>query len=365
MGRVIQIGSIGTATGAAHRADETPLLRAIPPSRMLDYGMTGEDCAALVAAAGLGTWDRVAEELAEKRLRRADAFEHSGNRTLAAQEREWAAAAFNIGQLGFDTDTPRRIALYTRASEALVAASQADPILRRLEVEAPQGGRMYGWETIVPDAIGSVVVIGGLSGWGMSFLALARALAYRGISAVLAEGPGQGETRMRSPLHLARATLPAFEPFIARARGQARSVALVGNSFGGLVAANLTAARRDIAALVVNCSPVGLRTPEAPGVRDQVSMAFGLDGDALEAALIDFSFDAEATPLDLPMLILEGGEDKLVPPGAQLGFLGQWGLADRNVLVRTWADGLHTIYNHANERNGLIAAWLADRFGQI
>lgn len=100
-------------------------------------------------------------------------------------------------------------------------------------------------------------------------------------------------------------------------------------------------------------------------MRDQVSMAFGLDGDALEAALIDFSFDAEATPLDLPMLILEGGEDKLVPPGAQLGFLGQWGLADRNVLVRTWADGLHTIYNHANERNGLIAAWLADRFGQI
>jgi alpha-beta hydrolase superfamily lysophospholipase len=362
---VTQINGNAAATGVTPAGDMPPLLRAVPPSRMLDYGMTGEDCAALVAAAGLGTWDKVAEELAEAHLLRANAFERSGSRTLAAQEREWAAAAFNIGQLGFDTDTPRRIALYARASEALATAAQTDPVLRRLEVEASGGGRMYGWETIVPGAIGSVVVIGGLSGWGMTFLGLARALAYRGVAAVLAEGPGQGETRMRSPLHLSRAALPEFEPFIGRARGQARSVALVGNSFGGLVAANLAATRPDIAALVVNCSPTGLRTPEAPGVRDQVSMTFGLEGDALEAALIDFSFDAEATPLNLPMLILEGGEDKLVPPGAQLAFLGHRGREDRSVLVRTWADGLHTVYNHANERNCLIASWLADRFREI
>lgn len=339
------------------------LKRAIPPSRMQDYGMAGSDVAALSAlTAGGETWDQAAERLAEDHLARAAALDAAGPLAVAAQHREWAAAAFNIGQLSFNGDTPRKAALYRRSSEALAAAAvhpEAD--FRRLVLPLDGGRELFGWELPVANPVGVALVIGGLSGWGASFLALGRALARRRIAVLLAEGPGQGETRLGSQLHLSRDALSLFEPFIDRARALGGPVALVGNSFGGLIAAHLAAGRKDIVACCVNSSPVRLRTPQFPAERDQIGAAFGAEGEALAQRIAEFNFDPTVERIDCPMLILEGGADMLVPPGVQIGFLEGSGKADA-ALVHTWADGLHTIYNHAPERNALIGAWLADRF---
>ncbi|WP_430333956.1 hypothetical protein [Rhodococcus sp. ACT016] len=35
--------------------------------------------------------------------------------------------------------------------------------------------------------------------------------------------------------------------------------------------------------------------------------------------------------------------------------------AARDATLRVWEDGEHTIYNHAEERNDLVADWFADR----
>lgn len=337
--------------------------RAIPSSRMQDYGMAGSDVAALSALAPGGeSWDQTAETLGEAHLDRAAGLDGAGASALAAQHLEWAAAAFNIAQLSFNGDTPRKASLYRRASEALEAAAshpQAD--FRRLVLETEDGRKLFGWEMPVENPVGAVVVIGGLSGWGATFLTLGRALARRSIAVVLAEGPGQGETRLVSRLHLSREALPLFTPFIDRARALGGPVALVGNSFGGLVAAHLAASRKDIVACCVNGSPVRLRTPEFAAERDQIGAAFGAEGEALAQKIAAFNFDPIVERIDCPMLILEGGADALVPPGAQLGFLQGGGNADA-ALVHTWADGLHTVYNHAPERNALIGAWLADCF---
>lgn len=339
------------------------LKRAIPASRMQDYGMAGGDVAVLNAlVADDESWDETAERLAEDHLARAVSFEGAGSPILAARHREWAAAAFNIGQLAFHRDTPRKAALYRRASQALelaAAGPQAD--FRRLILRADGGLELFGWELPVEAPVGAAVVIGGLSGWGASFLALARALGRYRIAAVLAEAPGQGETRLVSGLHLSREALPLLAPFIDRAKALGGPVALVGNSFGGLVAAHIAAARSDIVACCVNGSPVRLRTPEFPAERDQIGATFGADGEALAQRIAAFNFDPAVERIDCPMLILEGGADALVPPGLQAGFLEGSGRGDA-ALVRTWADGLHTLYNHAPERNALIGAWLADRF---
>jgi len=350
---------------ASEAADEAgrlaALKRAIPASRMQDYGLAGNDVAVLSAlVAGGESWDAAAERLAEEHVSRAVIFANAGALVLSAQEREWAAAAFNIGQLSFNADSPRKAALYARASVELQhAAAYPDNDLQRLALGTDDAGKLYGWEIAVANPIGAVVVIGGLSGWGMSFLTLARALTLRRIAVVLAEGPGQGETRMVSKIYLSRQALPQFGRFVDRARRLSASVALVGNSFGGLIAAHIAAKHPDLVACCVNGSPVELRTPQFPAERDQVGAVFGADGDELARRVADFNFDPAVERIRCPLLILEGGSDPFVPPGVQAGFIGGNGT---NALIRTWPDGLHTLYNHAPERNALIGAWLADRF---
>jgi alpha-beta hydrolase superfamily lysophospholipase len=313
-------------------------------------------------APGGESWDAAAERLGQAHVSRAATFEATGSLALAGQEHEWAAAAFNIGQLLLNTDSARKAALYARASAQLQhAASRPGGDVLRLALGADDREKLYGWELPVENPVGAVVVIGGLSGWGASFLALARALTRRRIAVILAEGPGQGETRLVSKLHLSREALPVFTPFIDRARRFSTSVALVGNSFGGLIAAHIAAARDDILACCVNSSPVRLRTPQFPAEREQISAAFGADGDALAQKIAAFNFDPAVEHIQCPMLILEGGADKLVPPGVQIEFVGGDASAGRAIL-QLWPDGLHTLYNHAAERNTLIGVWLTDRF---
>lgn len=342
--------------------DVPPVLAAMPVSRMLDYGLASSDVAAFVEGGHAGQWVEVAEQTGERHMQAAAAHRQRGEANQAAQAWEWAAAAFNVGQAPLHSDSAVRLHLYSRATEALLAAMDDDGDIARIELVTDSGSPMFGWESIVPNALGNVVVLGGLSGWGMTFIALARALARRRVSAILAEGPGQGETRMRSGLRLSREALPLFKPFLARAAGQAGKIGLVGNSFGGLVAAHLAAAEPTVAALVVNVSPVRLSTPQGQAERGQISAAFGLDGEELDAAVKNFCFDPVATPIGCPLLILEGGADRLVPLGSQLGFLGANPAEQHRATVRTWPDGQHTLYNHAAERNALIAAWLADQF---
>jgi hypothetical protein len=50
-----------------------------------------------------------------------------------------------------------------------------------------------------------------------------------------------------------------------------------------------------------------------------------------------------------------------VPLGSQADFIALTAIERAEVL--TWADGEHTIYNHANERNARVSDWFLERLG--
>jgi pimeloyl-ACP methyl ester carboxylesterase len=149
--------------------------------------------------------------------------------------------------------------------------------------------------------------------------------------------------------------------FVDLAAADGQPVGLVGFSFGGLIAAHLAAAAPTVAALCTNGSPVAVGALDHPAEREQFGGAFGAEGDELERRVRVFAFDASTAVLRCPVLSLEGGADPLVPPGTWRGFVGE---RQDTATAVFWEDGLHTLYNHAGERDALIAAWLADCFRQ-
>lgn len=338
--------------------------RAIPLARMTDYGLAADDAnllLALVPDDGLEWWS-LAEVLAERHVKQARRYADAGYWALSRLEHERAAAAFNIGQLAIHRDDEIKRDLYVRGSACLKANTREPGCdYRRVTLPADAGHDLYAWEFPLLDPIGRVVMFGGLSGWGASFFEFARALGRQGIAVTLVEAPGQGETRLTAGLHLSRETLSQAMAFVDFAAIGGKPVGLVGFSFGGLIAAHLAAAAPIVRALCTNGSPVAVGALDHPAEREQFGAAFGTDGDELLRRVRDFAFDPSTEVLRCPVLSLEGGADPLVPPGTWRGFFGE---QQDNATAVVWEDGLHTLYNHAGERDALIAAWFADCFRQ-
>ncbi len=340
------------------------LHRAVPLTRMRDYGMSSTDAAALGVLSGdhLG-WDETAAELAERRLKSADKLLALSQACRAAQEIEWAAAALMVGQLAFNRDCSRKVELFTR-SQALYAraAEISHATHRRIVLHGDDERKLYGWTFPQESSPGTVIIIGGLSGWGSAYFGMARAFNRRGLSVMICDLPGQGETRMSSKLFLSRDTLSAVNAFIAEALVYAPSVGVMGNSFGGVIAAHVAASDSRISACCINGAAPTQSVPEFRTVSEQMEAAFGVKDAQLQAKVEEFSFNPAKTPIKAPLLIIEGGADPLVPLGAQAGYLAD-DYRD-SATVMTWPDGEHTIYNHATDRDALVSAWFLDQLNR-
>jgi dienelactone hydrolase len=339
------------------------LHRSIPKTRMVDYGMHGYDAIELDA---LGTsdpsWEDAAEKLAHARHAIAVDCIGKGRPQSAAQHLEWAAAALTVGQLAFNQDTARKRQMLGAANLLFGrAAGLAGNPFRRVTLTGPTDGSLFAWEFSVADSIGCVIVVGGLSGWGASYLSIARAFSARKLAVLLVEGPGQGETRMINQLFMSRTSLVHYAAAVNAAAGLGGGrVGIMGNSFGGLIAAHVAAHDERIHACCINGAVPNVRVPEFRTAREQIEAAFGASGADLDALVADFNFDPSVTPVTQPMAVVEGGNDPLVPLGAQIEFAGN---QNTKPDVFSWPDGEHTIYNHAADRNALVGAWFVDQLG--
>ena len=341
------------------------LLRAVPVTRMVDYGVPLGDALHVhqAAQAGLATsWDVECEILAQGHADRAAEATAKGRVVTAAHAWRSAAGLLQCAQLAFNEDTVRKRELYQAAHSALLRHGALAGDVKELRLQA-QGYTLYGWtvDPDLPQATSAVVVIGGLSGWGGVYLDMGRALAKRGVLAILAEGPGQGLTRMRSGLHLDAQTMPLFQTFVEYARSLgARHVGVWGNSFGGLFAAQVAAMDHGVAAVCINGAPM---KPEVPGfrtAREQMQALFGASSESqLAAALADVALEEELHRVAGAMLVVEGGRDPLVERGSQASFFRLAPPGRTHLLC--WEDGEHTIYNHAGERNAQVADWFAEQ----
>ncbi|WP_322052749.1 alpha/beta hydrolase family protein [Paraburkholderia bannensis] len=337
--------------------------RAMSMTRLLDCGMDFADAQALFQRTSAGEeWDEVAESLAQAQLDRAA---HAAGALCHVTAREAQAAAIAdllFAQMAFNHDNARKRALYDR----LVGATQqlcdwSEGRMTRVEVPFEQS-HLVGWlvRPRARQALGTVLVFGGQSGWGVAYLPIARALAKRGLATLLAEGPGQGETRMRQGVHVDVNVEAAYSQFISFILNDATlgQPGIWGNSVGGLWAARTAAADSRIRACCVNG---GLAAPTLLPFRtfaEQAAAMLGTDDeDAIRSNFERMSFRPERDRIECPLLVLHGGADPLVKLEDQQPFLDAAQSADASLKV--WEDGEHTIYNHSAERTAFVADWFA------
>lgn len=338
--------------------------RAMTPTRMHDYGVLPDDVAAMQSATEDGAaWDVAAEALADAREAQARQAVRDGHRVTAVEAYRAAAADLVFAQMAFNTDVPRKRALYDRLSGVLSSVSDllGDGFTK---LELPfDAGRLVGWLVRPPgDALGTVVVFGGQSGWGAAYWRHADALAARGLATVLAEGPGQGETRLRHGVRLDVDVPAAYGTFVShvlRDPSLGGTVGMFGNSLGGLYAALTAAADDRIRACCVNGAPARPALLGHRGFDEQAAAMLGTDdAERITANFERLAFAPGRTRIGCPLLVLHGGNDVLYDLDAQRPFLDGAG-ADQS--LRVWPDGDHTIYNHCHERTSFVADWFADR----
>lgn len=340
------------------------LQRAMPMSRLLDCGMDYADAAALFQRTTAGEdWDRVAESLALMHLERAAQAAAVGRLTTATEAQSMAIADLLFAQMAFNGDNPRRLELYDKLAEATQRlAHWSDNHIERVELPFDHR-RLIGWlvRPLSDRARGTVLLFGGQSGWGVAYLPIARALARRGLATLLAEGPGQGETRMKQGIFLDVDVTAAYRRFISHICEDTSlgSPGIWGNSVGGLWAASTAAADDRIRACCVNgsfASPAWL--PFRTFQEQAAAMLGSRDESAVRANFERLRFRAGRDRITCPLLVLHGGADPLVTPQDQQPFLDA---AINDKTLRVWPDGEHTIYNHAAERTAFVADWFADR----
>jgi alpha-beta hydrolase superfamily lysophospholipase len=348
-----------------HRKQREALWRAVPVTRMVDYGVPLGDAQsvhALTSEPESHVWDVVCEILAQRHADLAEHSEAAGRMRTAAQAWRASFALLQCAQLAYNEDVPRKVDLYERSHTAVRRYARLCHDLSHFEL-ASTAGALYGWmvQPAREKARGAVLVMGGLSGWGAAYLDMARALTARGLTAILVEGPGQGMVRLRHGVHMTAETLPLLSAFVDLAADHgAGRFGVWGNSFGGLFAARLAAHDARLQATCVNGAPPVPEVPSFRTAREQMAAAFGTRDDmALAARLQSLAVDAARHRTAGSVLVVQGGRDPLLPLGAQDAFLSL--AAPGRGATLTWQDGQHTIYNHAQERNARVADWFAEQ----
>ncbi|WP_216870980.1 alpha/beta hydrolase [Modestobacter excelsi] len=344
------------------------LWRAMPVSRLLDCGMEYGDVLAMEQATAAGElWDVAAERLADAHLARAELAEREGRRVTAVENYRGAVSCFVFAQMAFNFDVGRKRALYARHTDAASRLGRlSEPQWERLELPF-DSGRLFGWlVTPAGPVMGTVIVFGGQSGWSTAYLRHADALNVRSIAVLLAEGPGQGETRMDGGLLLnvdVRAAYSRFVDHLAARPHLGRGIGLWGNSLGGLYAGTTAASDARVDGVCINGAPAHPRLLAFRTFAEQAAAMLGTNTpDAIQR-----NFDRLALrPQDrlaCPLLVLHGGADPIVSLEEQQPFLDA--ASHDDVMLRVWDDGEHTIYNHAEERTAFVADWFADRFAAL
>ncbi|MDR8050700.1 alpha/beta hydrolase family protein [Burkholderia cenocepacia] len=343
------------------------LQRAMPVTRLLDCGMDYADAVALHARTSAGEpWDVAAEALADAQLARATQAADAGHLVTAADAQAMAIADLLFAQMAFNHDVPRKRALYARLVDASHdLARWSDKRIERVEVPF-DAARLIGWlvRPATERVRGTVIVFGGQSGWGFAYWPIARALAARGVATLLAEGPGQGETRLEQRIFVDVDTRAAYRRFVDHVAGRVPGpIGIWGNSIGGLWAASTAATDTRIAACCVNgalAAPTLL--PFRTFVEQAAAMLGNDDPEAVSANFARMRFSSERDRIACPLLVLHGGADPLIRLDDQQPFLDAATSGD--ATLRVWPDGEHTIYNHASERTAFACDWFVERLAR-
>jgi alpha-beta hydrolase superfamily lysophospholipase len=344
--------------------------RAMPVQRLLDNGMEYADAVALHALTTRGVpWIDAATWLAEQDLQRAEAAEAAGHSLTARGWYRHASASFRFAQSPIVQDSERKRILYRRLVDAFAkACALDDPPGEKISI--PYGASaICGWLMRPPRraAPPTVIIMGGADGWREAYETAARCLLERGVGVLLVDGPGQGESRLFHGLYLTADYHLAYSviiDFLIAEKRLSGAVGIYGNSLGGHLAAKVASADRRISACCVNggtVRPIEILDRYPRFIERFAAMLGTIDHAEARAVMAQFDLSTEVKQLSCPLLVLHGVPDTVFTFANARSLYAAAGSVDKTLLA--WDDGDHCLYNHAHEKNSLVADWFADRFG--
>lgn len=341
-------------------------LRQFSLERMTGYGIDYADAIELRARVIDGQeWQLAASALAQEAISQV---RHGTSLLTAAALHRRASALLRMSQALMTEDTDARRDIVQRASDQFALAT-AGTTTRQILIEGG-GAPLAGWfiEANAGEAVGSAIVIGGIEGWAMDFECMGYAMAARGVSTLMLDGPGQGESRILHRHFLTFEWLEAFRravTFVSDAV-PGRPVGIVGNSMGGSIA--LAVANND-ERIVACCNNGGVIKPSygrmAGATFFAKMMAFcGTRDEDGAAAVWDRILPVEAgVNSDYALLVVQGGRDPLVSVEHGKLLMDQAPVERKRMEI--FSDGDHCIYNHRSDRDMLVADWMRDQLTAV
>lgn len=344
------------------------MLRAYGLDRAVDYGMALDDMLRVDARVRAGAgWANVLEHLASDNLQRAEFQSGLGHASSASGFYLHAAACLRLAQAGCEEDLPQRRTLYERQSIAFARGVSCSGLHAQPMAFSFRDATHQGW-VVRPSAEDApppcVLVWGGADGWCEAFWRSVPSLLERGLAVCLVELPGQGLARLRDGSYL-RADFTRFVSLVIDALGEAgldsNRTAVVGHSMGGSLAMAAAGGDERIRACVNNGGVLERdATDHFPRATRRVAAMLGPDAD-VGMFYASLALPTAARTMQADLLCVQGGKDVLVADAQARQAVELRGAG--HATLAYWPEGVHCIYNHALERNCLVADWLADKLG--
>jgi dipeptidyl aminopeptidase/acylaminoacyl peptidase len=297
----------------------------------------------------------------------AAAAEDAGQRQTAAGAWQRAALAWHWGKFVFVDDPVQQRAAHERAIACFLRAA---PVLTPPAelVRIPYGDTALAAYLRVPPAAGFddppvVIMVPGLDSTKEELQATAEYFLARGLATLAVDGPGQGEAEYELPIE------PAYEKVAAAAADYLQDragldrdrIGLFGVSLGGYYAARAAAYEKRLRAVVALAGPYRFdqdwdELPPQTRATFQARSGAESEEDA-RAKAAELTLAAAAAHIDIPLLLVGGGRDAIVPARHQERLASEVKTAELVI----YPDGSHGVTNRAYESRSRMADWLAAR----
>lgn len=354
---------------SAQRNLDEAMLRAYSEARCMDYGCSARDAQELRSRVASGEgWSRVAQELANRNVDRSDsgvAGEELGLAVSAALLD--ASSCLRVAQAAMEDDPSGRLVIFERQLELFKTAMHLTPVqseyVRVDWKDVPHGAWLFPCE----DESRWVVVWGGADGWCEAYHRSVQSFHREKLSVCLLELPGQGIARLKHQSFLTRdftLFVSSVLDMLAGRAGAPPLFAVAGHSLGGSLALRAAADDKRVVACVTNGGSVEMEKGFKAFPRVLTRFARMLGGSVTGNSALDFLEQLElrraAGAMSASLLCLHGSRDELVRDSEVQLLLDLHGRAS----LKSWSDGGHCIYEHADERNAVLAGWIAETFAR-
>lgn len=364
-------------TPPSSRADNEPEIgalkaaqRALPIQRLCGNGMDFADAVQLHQMADLLVpWPEAACFIGDANERRATQAEENGDLSTAIARYQYAAAAYRFAQSPLMFDTAEKISIYRKSLSAFSQAARLAPEqYEKISIDHKHSA-LTGWlirerSVELPRSRSVVIVFGGADGWREEYHQGALEILGRGLSVLLLDLPGQGETRLLNRLFLCANVEHAIDVAVTWLRKNAgfENVGLWGNSLGGSFAARAAAKLPGIDAVCVNGGAVNPAeiVDKFPRFIDRIKAMVGTDDRATALTVLESSGLASIeNNIHCPLLVLHGGADPLLSENNVTSIASDAPSRDKTLII--WDDGDHCIYNHTEEKHEIVSDWFRKR----